>query len=298
MVDIRVVSRGVRTRGPRSLVTVLRRLTLAWGRSTARWRMEPSFIIVGAQRAGTTSLFRVLSEHPAVVRPTQSKGVGYFDLNYHQSWRWYLGHFPLRVTGRRRAASEGVTFESSGYYLFHPAVPSRLAQRLPEVKVVVMVRDPVERAMSAHRHESARGFESESFERAVDLEPARLAGEGERIAADPAYESFDHRHHGYLARSRYSEQIRRFVDALGADQVYVVDADRFFALPELEFAALTTWLGLPDWRPDRFEQWNARPSTEKLDPAFRQRLLDYFEPYDRELAALMGRAPSWRRSDT
>ena len=146
-----------------------------------------------------------------------------------------------------------------------------------------MVREPVERAYSAHRHELARGFETEEFEQAVALEEERLAGEVERILADPTYESFHHRHHAYLARSRYSEQVERFIDALGPDRVYVVDADAFFIDPDAEFDRLRAWLGLPEWKPQKVEQWNARPRSP-MDPALRERLERHFEPYDARLA--------------
>src|SRR5690606_17940975 len=146
--------------------------------------------------------------------------------------RWYSAHFPLSFLAERKARRNGepkpVAFESSGYYLFTPAVPDPMTRDLPDVKVVVIVREPQARAFSAYRHERARGFESESFERALELEAARTEGEEAKLLADPDYRSYEHRHHSYLARSRYSEQIQRFVDALGADRVYVVDADRFF----------------------------------------------------------------------
>jgi hypothetical protein len=280
-------------RVPVPLVRRLRRLARWYGARTARWRMTPSFIIVGAQRAGTTTLYRVLSEHPSVVRPTVSKGIGYFDLWYDRGPRWYRGHFPLAGIARRRAGEQAVTFESSGYYLFHPLAAQRIAHDLPGARVVVMVREPVERAYSAHRHELARGFETEPFERAVELEEERTAGEQERMLADPAYRSFSHRHHSYLARSRYSEQIARFQEALGEDRVYVVDADRFFETPLEEFERLRAWLGLPVWQPATVEQWNARP-RDPLSPELRARLTDYFEPFDRELARQMGRTPRWR----
>ena len=266
-----------------------------WGSLTSRWRLQPSFMIIGAQRAGTTTLYRVLSEHPAVARPTVSKGIGYFDVNYDKGPRWYRGHFPLAGPARRKHGPDATTFESSGYYLFHPLAASRIARDLPDVRVVVMVREPVERAYSAHRHELARGFETEDFETAIDLEEKRTAGEAERMVADPSYVSFDHRHHSYLARSRYSEQIDRFIDALGRDRVYVVDADVFFADPAGEFERLRSWLGLPPWRPDKVEQWNAQPRTP-MSPELRTRLERYFEPYDARLAEQMGRAPSWRTS--
>jgi hypothetical protein len=286
----------VREKAPHGLVVFLRQSLRFWGRLTSPWRLRPAFMIVGAQRAGTTTLYRVLSEHPAVARPTVSKGIGYFDLRYRHGPRWYAGHFPLRFLARRKHGPDVVTFESSGYYLFHPLAASRIARDLPGVKVVVMVREPVERAYSAHRHELARGFETEEFERAVELEDERLAGEVEKILADPSYESEHHRHHAYLARSRYSEQIDRFIDALGPDRVHIVDADVFFADPAGEFERLRAWLGLPEWSPAAVEQWNARPRLP-MSTELRERLDRHFEPYDARLAEQMGRTPSWRVSD-
>lgn len=292
---VRRLTRLVRERAPHRLVLWLRSALGLWGTLTAPWRLRPSFLIVGAQRAGTTTLYRVLSEHPAVARPTVSKGIGFFDVRYERGLRWYLGHFPLERPARRRHGPAATTFESSGYYLFHPLAAARIARDLPDARVVVMVRDPVERAYSAHRHEQARGFESEPFEEALELETERTQGEVERILADPSYQSFEHRHHSYLARSRYSEQIDRFIEELGRDRVYVVDADEFFEHPDVEFERLASWLGLPPWRPGQVEQWNARPRTP-MDPELRARLERYFEPYDARLAEQMGRTPSWRRA--
>ena len=290
---LREFTRLVRTHSSTPVVGGMRRIIESWGSLTARWRVLPAFIVVGAQRCGTTTLYRVLSSHPSVVRPTASKGTGYFDAHDHRGARWYRGHFPLRWTARRRGGEGAVTFESSGYYLFHPLAAARIARDLPNVRIVVMVREPVERAYSAHRHELARGYEAEPFKEALDHEDDRLRGEVERIQADPTYDSFNHRHHAYLARSRYSEQIDRYVDLLGRDRVYVVDADAFFAEPETEFDRLRDWLDLPAWQPDSVEQWNARPRLP-LPAELREQLDDYFEPYDRRLGELMGRTPSWR----
>src|SRR5215469_16849852 len=113
--------------------------------ATAGLRMEPGFILIGAQRCGTTSLFHALTAHPQVVPPTFRKGVNYFDLNYHRGPRWYRAHFPLAALASRRAAHHGgaVAFEASGYYLYHPFALSRAAADMPELKLVAMLRDPV-----------------------------------------------------------------------------------------------------------------------------------------------------------
>ena len=102
-----------------------------------------------------------------------------------------------------------MTFESSPYYMFHPLAAGRIARDLPGVKLLVLVRDPVERAYSAHAHELARGFETEPFERALELEDERLGGEAERITADPAYLSHSQQHHAYVARGQYADQLER-----------------------------------------------------------------------------------------
>jgi sulfotransferase family protein len=154
------------------------------GGATAGLRLQPSFIVIGAQRCGTTSLFKTLCDHPQVIRAPFRKGVNYFDLNYYRGMRWYQGHFPIAALARRKTARYGdpVAFEASGYYLYHPFALERLARELPETKLVAILRDPVDRAFSAYKHEYARGFErEESFERALSLEDKRLAGEVERM---------------------------------------------------------------------------------------------------------------------
>lgn len=292
---LRRLTRAARTSLPGPVQRGGRAAAVAWGMLTADARMLPELVITGAQRSGTTTLFRVLADHPDVLRPTFWKGVGYFDLGHHRGLRWYRGHFPLRITARIRVGRGGrpVTFESAGYYSFHPLAAYRIAQELPEARLVYMVRNPVDRAYSAHRHELMRGFETEDFETALALESERLDGEEERILRNPRYESFSHRHHAYLARSRYSEQLRRMQEAVGPARVLVMDADRFFAEPREEFGRLAAWAGLRDWVPESVEQWNAR-SRDPLPAELRARLMEYFEPYDAELATLIGRTPSWR----
>lgn len=298
MRPIRRLTRRAQEILPAPVGSAVRGIASAWGTVTARWRMTPDFIIVGAQRSGTTSLFRMLSEHQQVVRPTLNKGMAYFDLNYQRGPAWYRGHFPLRrIAALTRGTDRLVTFESSGYYMFHPLAPARIAVDLPDAKIVVMVRDPVDRAHSAHRHEQRRGFETEDFETALELEPNRIEGEAERIIVDPTYASYELQHHAYLARGRYAEQIERISDAVGPDRIYVVDADLFFEDPAAEFKKLCRWLGLEDPAQLDTRAWNAAPRAP-LEPAARERLAAYFEPYDERLAEILGRQPSWRTTDS
>ncbi|WP_110206242.1 sulfotransferase family protein [Nocardioides daejeonensis] len=290
----RTRTRALRDHLPPPVRRLVRSVALAWGMATARWRLRPAVIVVGAQRAGTTTLFRMLGDHPQLVRPTMVKGTGYFDDQYHHGMRWYLAHFPLRVTARLLARGHTPhTFECSGYYLFHPLAAERIARCLPHVQVVVVLRDPVDRAYSAYRHETARGFDDLEFAEAVRREPERLAGEAERLVSVPGSTSHSHRHHAYLGRSHYAEQVRRLYRTLGRDRVHLVEAERLFAEPQKEFRRLQEQLGLDPWDCGEVAVWNARPGAD-LDPELRSRLLAEFAEDDRVLTELLGHQPIWR----
>lgn len=280
-----------------ALLPAAQRAAYAAGRVTAGMRIVPDVLICGAQRCGTTSMYQALRQHPAVLRPVARKGVHYFDdTPYLNGMAWYRAHFPLASTARRVARRTGerpLAFESSPYYLFHPAAAQRIAGDLPGVRVLVLVRDPVERAYSAYTHESARGFEDQPFERAVELEQSRLAGEDERLLANPAYTSHAHRHQAYLARGHYLDQILRLSAALGRERVHVIDADDFFSAPRPVWLDVTRFLGLSASEPV-FQQHNAR-SRSSLPESLRTQLREHFADSDERLTRWWGHVPSWRR---
>jgi hypothetical protein len=268
----------------------------ATGRITAPARMTPSFLIVGAQRCGTTSMYKTLSQHPMVLPAVLHKGAHYFDTGYGHGSAWYRGHFPLQRTARRAAPAPGrlpITGESSPYYMFHPLAGQRIAADLPGVRLLVLLRDPVERAYSAHTHETARGFETEPFERALELEPVRLAGEEARLIADPTYQSHSHQHHAYVTRGRYADQLRRLESLVGRDRILVVDSQRFFTDPEPVFAEVVDFLGIGPAGGIVFDRHNARPRSPMRD-SLRRALEDQLAESDAELEKWLGAPPSWR----
>ncbi|UYM06554.1 sulfotransferase family protein [Solicola gregarius] len=273
----------------------LLRASEALAAPTAFARLEPTFLIVGAQRCGTTSMFKTLIQHPDIVRPFLRKGIHYFDKNYDRPENWYRGHFPLRAaaTARHRGRT-AQTGESSPYYMFHPHAADRIAGDLPDARLIMLLRDPVERAYSAHAHELARGFETLDFEAAIAEEPSRLDGEWARMANDASYDSRTLQHNAYLARGRYIEQIERVATAVGRERLLVVDSGDFFATPEPVFEEVREFLGLGPANGIRFERHNSRPRST-MDEHLRAELRRSFETWDARLAEWWGRTPSWRR---
>jgi sulfotransferase family protein len=287
---------------PTSVKRIVHLGSRGYGRITAAGRMLPSFLICGGQRCGTTSLYRALAAHPAVIKAVLHKGVHYFDVGYARGPRWYRGHFPTYRQAARVERQHGVpaqTFESSPYYMYHPHAVARIAADLPDVRLLVLVRDPVERAYSQHAHEVARGYESEvDFARALALEPVRLRGVTERMLADESHHSFAHQHHAYRARGEYVRYLRRMADHIGRERIHVVDSAGFFRDPQPVYDAVCDFLGLPHptmigARYPLFERHNARQRT-RMRETLRAELTAHFTTYDDQLADWLGRAPSWR----
>jgi hypothetical protein len=286
--------KSVRKAAPEPLRRVGRRSYLRVGTTTAPVRLLPGFVMIGGQRCGTTSLFRALTAHPQVVRPAFHKGINYFDLNYHHGMTWYRGHFPVYPIAAALTARHGrpVSFEASGYYMYHPFALERMARDLPRVKLVVMLRDPAERAYSAYRHELSRGYEWETFEKALELEDERLIGEIDRMRAEVAYESFPHRHHSYRHRGHYADLLERAIRLFPRAQVHVIDSATFFAQPALEYQRLLTFLGLTPFRPASFGRHNAEAGPP-MEPATRRMLEEHYAPHNKRLAELLDWPSSW-----
>jgi hypothetical protein len=279
----------------RTLKRAVKQSARVYLRPTAGLRLLPSYLIIGAQRAGTTSLHRYLIQHPAVATTLRTKGVHFFDTNYGRGIDWYASRFPTRLYGwyvRRRHGAELRTGEASPYYLFHPQVPYRVARHLPDVKLIVLLRDPVVRAYSQYQHEVSRGFETLSFEEAIRAEPERLAGEHERLLAEPFYNSYHHQHHSYLARGRYDEQLATWRSLFPDEQLLVLTSERFFAEPHRTFQRVLDFLELPPFTPAAYEVHNAH-DYRHMGEAMWATLVEHYREPNRRLYQTLGDDLGW-----
>jgi Sulfotransferase domain len=249
--------------------------------TTSHARLQPSFLIIGAKRAGTTSLYEYIVEHPGVVRSRLPKGSHYFDVRFSRGWNWYRSTFPLAI--HRQA----ITGEASPYYLFHPLAPRRIAAALPEVRLIAILRDPVDRAYSQYQFERRGGFEELPLEQALDQEPERLAGEAERMVNEPGYESFAYRHHGYLARGRYAEQLERLYALVSPSRVLVLQSEMLLVDPDAVLDRVWRFLGLSPHSLDRPRLLD-RGSYQPMPDSIRDRLRAYYKVFNQRLYQLPG----------
>lgn len=267
------------------------------GQATASFRPLPEFLVVGAQRAGTTSLYRYLLQHPGVISTRLTKGVHWFDEHFDEPVSWYRGHFPTTLQRRqvgRRIGYPPVTGEASPYYLFHPHVPSRIAAAVPDASIIAILRDPVERAWSHYQHNVARSMEPLSFADALAAEPDRLAGAEERLRR-PGFVDLRHRRGSYVARGRYLEQLERVWSVIRPDKALVLFTDELDRDPIATLARVHTFLGLVPVAPTITRRWNEQPRAD-LPPGTRDFLEAAFADPDRLLAERLGAALPWTNS--
>lgn len=258
-------------------------------RVTAPLRPLPDFLILGANKCGTTSLHNYLNQHPQVEEGLL-KEVHFFD-RYHRYARglnWYRSHFPIRTD-----PADFCLGESTPEYLFNPAVPERVAEVMPDARLIALLRNPIDRAYSHYHHSRRLDREPLSFEEALEAESDRIDDELTRLATDPTYDEQTYEHYSYLARGRYLEQIQRWLEYFPRRQLLVVKSEDLFERPDAVAQRVFDFLGLPPHSLDVGRAYNTGGYRDEMDARVRARLRDYFRPHNQALAASLDEPIDW-----
>jgi hypothetical protein len=253
---------------------------------TAHDRPLPDFLIIGAQRCGTTSLYKNLVRHPDIVEPI-CKERQFFTVSHTLGERWYRSHFPRLERGQQ-------TFEATPYYFFHPDAPARVQTMLPDAKIIVLLRDPVARAYSHYLHIRNLGIENLSFEEALDAEPWRLNA-AERKGLHSRAGRYLHSHFSYVARGMYASQLERWLTYLPATRLKAVKSETFYHNPQEVHAEVLEFLGLPTFALKRFTKANVLADGEapKLASSTQVRLRKTFAADTERVRAMLGWQRAW-----
>jgi hypothetical protein len=257
---------------------------------TGRERTLPAFIIGGGMRCGTTALFSYLAHHPEL-SVSRKKEVHYFDLHHHRGLNWYKRQF--HATQKSPEGKPKLLFESSPYYMFEPRAPKRIKDALPNIKLIFLLRDPIERAISQYQKDIRDGRELLPLAAAWAAEEHRLEGEEDKLLSDPNYHSQLHQHFSYKARGRYSKLLHRYYQYFPKEQILTIHSNSLFSKPIEVLHHICAFIGIQQWSPDHFPVINQSQIKANLDSALRLQLEHEFEPYEQELEQLVG----WRSAD-
>jgi len=266
---------------------------------TSFLRVMPDFIIFGAKKCGTTSLYNYLIQHPCII-PAKQKEIHFFGTgaytNYNKGINWYKSNFPTIIQKRffelfKRFALTG---EASPHYISQKLVAERIYKCLPDVKLIFILRNPIERAYSHYNHKLTKGKEKSSFEEVVAMELAMLKKKNTEICKEKTATTHHYNYTGYISRGLYEQQLKKWFEFFPKKNLFFVLSEDLFKNPEEELNKLFKFLSLPEYRLKEYKKF--RESANKsgnIDAECRKMLKEYYEPFNQKLYELLDRDLKW-----
>ena len=258
-------------------------------RLTSSQRMMPSFMIIGAQKAGTTSLYNYLIEHPRIV-PALKKELFFFDKKFDKGMNWYRSRFPFRNEAL-------ITGEATPTYIFHPHAPQRIKDSIPSIKLIVLLRNPVDRAISHYYHNLRYDIQNRrlkkligierretlSFEEAIEKAKRILSAQFERVHNNALYYSREYMHCSYLYWGMYAIQLERWMTIFPREQILILKSEDLFSKPQKIYKEALDFLELPTIKLKNHKIYNQSMRFKEVDIKVREKLVNFFEPHNESL---------------
>jgi hypothetical protein len=284
------------------------RAALKTGVTRLGYYSRPKFLIIGTQKGGTVALRNYLARHPNIV-PGRKKEIGYFDQDvlYRRGDAWYHGHFPLpHRLGRRR-----VTFEATPEYLYYPDAARRIFSYDRRLKLIVLLREPVQRAFSAWNMFRMLRYERPDYLRSLlpECDPP-VRDSLSRMLASDSFPEFDEAireevdglrsgdaafEPGFVRRGIYHEQLRRYLQCFSREQMLILDSARLKQRLADVLGEVVRFLELPPyaWQTGDLQEFHVGRYEHRLPGATRGLLREFYQPHNDELYALLGHDFGW-----
>ncbi|MDE0090647.1 MAG: sulfotransferase domain-containing protein [Thaumarchaeota archaeon] len=236
---------------------------------TSPWRILPDFVVLGAARCGTTTMYDLITSHPNI-KPALDKELEYFSTRHSFGALWYRSNFPMKQDNI-------ITGEATPRYLPHPSVPQRMSKLLPNTKMIILLRNPVDRAYSHYNMMRAQGTGTMSFEQSLQQEPTRDANSQEL----------------YRSWGLYADHIERWLKYYDRRQFLILDTTKFKAERQRTMDTVFDFLGVsPHKIHDRPNLWGfAYKNT--MRESTRKKLVEFYKPHNEKLYKLLGHSFDW-----
>ncbi|MEM1282984.1 MAG: sulfotransferase domain-containing protein [Chlamydiota bacterium] len=243
----------------------------------AKTSSGPDFLVIGAQKSGTSSLYYYLTNHPQITK-AKGKEIHYFNRNFSKGIKWYKSQFP-----KKTKKSDFLTGEATPEYLFCSQIPKMVHDFFPKTKLIVILRNPVDRAFSHykknHRKNLRMGKENRSFEEELSTD-LQIHEENSASLHDDAY----YGETGLLRRGLYLEQIKRYLKFFPKKQLHIILTRDLENDPENTMNRLFQFLNLPNYTQSEYTRENVATNNQiTLAPKTRKFLEDFYRPYNEEL---------------
>jgi len=272
---------------PLSIYAILRAFT-------GHLRVLPDFIIIGAAKSGTTSLYDYLIQHPSV-HTALWKEIYFFDRYFPRGMVWYRANFPSKFQKFFQIfflRKNFLTGEATPTYFHHPLTPKRISMLLPSVKLIVLLRNPIDRAYSHYQMERKFGYEELSFEEAIVSEDIRLQGESEKMIKDPNYFSYKRQIFSYVTTGFYAEHLAMWMKYFSKNQLMIINSKDLENNTDRIFQEVLDFLGLDSYK-IKFKKQNVG-KYDQMNENTRKILFEKFESQNKKLYELINKNFNWK----
>lgn len=264
---------------------LLKKLAFIPRRLSAAARPLPDFILIGAQKGGSSALYKFICAHPDVERAFV-KEPHYFSVKYHQkSLSWYKAQFPLKRAGQ-------LAGEASPSYCTHPLVPKRIKELLPDVKLLFIVRNPVDRAISNYFHSVRYGVEKLPIEEAFKRPLSDFEADYQRLTTEDSFHSGIYNRYAYVHKGFYAMHLKKWYEYFDPEQLLIVENEALQTQPAQVYKEVCQFLGLKEWTLEAFKKHNVG-KTKEVPESLKTELYEVFKTPNQEFFDLIGKSFNW-----
>ena len=238
-----------------------------------------------------------LSQHPSIIQP-QRKDIYFFNnsVNYSKGKSWYKAHFAHSAYQffyeKKNGISNPITFDSTPNYFASPVAASRLKEHYPNAKLILLLRNPIERAWSNYRMCVWHKFESLSFEDALKYEDERMKRELVKML-DVSYHSYIMQRLSYRSHGVYANYLEEWFKHFSREQFLILKSEDLFSEPEKIYSAVIDFLKLPKFIGGQFENYNKGKIEDGIPASSRKELAEFYKPHNERLYSLINRNMNW-----
>ena len=261
---------------------------------TSPLRVLPDFIIIGAMKSGTTSLNYNIAEHPCVL-PAAYDEIGFFDVNFELGFNWYRSLFPTTFQKKSIVSKHGyfATGEDTPFYFWREDAAIRIKQFLPKTKLLLLLRNPIDRAYSNYMDGFLRNTNIPSFEETIEKEIEIISNEKDYQLSQTNFKRYS-RNPSHISKGFYAEQLEIWFKHFTKEQFCIMSTEELSKNPVKTMNIIFDFLDLPLYqikKPQKRKYKKYVPMKENT----RNRLIDFYNSYNKKLYDLIEKNFDWNK---
>ena len=255
---------------------------------TASLRKLPDFLVIGGKRCGTTTLYEFLKQHPSISNPPFDH-MGFFDDNYKLGIDYYKSFFPIK----NKKNDLMINYDVTTSYLANPHVPERMFKHMPNVKLIILLRNPIARAWSEYNTNLRADKNYDTFETYIENELNDLKNYDFSDKVKNNDYDLTNPNENYLKKGLYVYYLKKWFNVFPKKNFLILSTETFAKNEDYVFTKIFEFLNLPKYEIKNLKQMSKTTYHNTLNPKTKMKLDKFFESPNKELFKLIEQEFTW-----